>query len=532
MNAFSQIPFRRKLRLVILATCMAALTVASVALFALQFHFYKRDYRRDLAAVAQILAEMSTGAITAGLPESTGDILAALKAKPHVTGAFVRVPDSKTAYGEFGSVPPMLTHTDLPDEFSQFDGELVYVRAITDGPDRVGSLYLVSDYRADSLRLHGLYAGILISVLGTSVLVAALVSVKLERFISEPIHNLAETARGIASRGDYSLRARKSAEDEIGEFADSFNHMLNQIESRDLSLRHEIAERVRAEQELQRVDQQLMDASRHAGMAEVATGVLHNVGNVLNSVNVSATLISEKLGIARTEKLEKAARLLLEHNGSLAEFLTHDPKGKLLPGYLVDAAHHLSNERLGAQEELTLLARNIEHIKEIVSMQQSYASVSGVIEILDLATLIDDAVQMNSGAFDRHGVTLRRDYEPVPPVPVDQHKVLQILINIMRNAKYALDEADPSEKRLTISLRKTDEPAIEIAIADNGVGITEDNLTKVFMHGFTTRKNGHGFGLHSGALAAQQMGGRLTAQSLGLGHGATFTLTLPLPADA
>ncbi len=532
MTAFRQIPIQRKLRLVILATCTVALSVASAALFALQFHFYRRDYHRDLAAVAQILAEMSTGAITAGLPESTRDILAALKAKPHVVGAFVRIEEGARMYGQFGSVPPAIFETVLPDGFQKFGGELIYVRAITDGPDRVGALYLISDYRADSLRLLGLYAAILIAVLTISFLVAALVSSRLERFIADPIRSLAETARGIATRGDYSLRARKSADDEIGEFTESFNHMLEQIESRDLSLRHEIAERTRAEQELQRVDLQLMDASRHAGMAEVATGVLHNVGNVLNSVNVSATLIAEKLGVARIEKLAKAADLLRQHDGSLAEFLTDDPKGRLLPGYIAEATQLLANERASAQDELALLTRNIDHIKEIVSMQQSYARVSGVIETLDLAALIDDAVRMNAGAFDRHGVKLVRHFEPVPAVPVDQHKVLQILVNLMRNAKYALDEAEPAEKRITISLRKTDEPAVEIVVADNGVGIEEELLTRIFMHGFTTRKNGHGFGLHSGALAAQQLGGRLTARSPGRGGGATFTLTLPLTAGA
>lgn len=532
MISFRQIPIQRKLRLVILATCTVALSVASAALFALQFHFYKRDYRHDLSSVAQILAEMSTGAITAGLPESTHDILAALKAKPHVVGAFVRVVGSAKIFGLFGTTLPGLSSAVLPDGFQTFSGEMIYVHPITEGPDRVGTLYLISDYRADSLRLHALFVGILAAVLATSFLVAAFVSSKLEPFIADPIRSLAETARGIAAGGDYSLRARKSADDEIGEFTESFNHMLEQIESRDLALRHEIAERTRAEQELQKVDRQLIDASRHAGMAEVATGVLHNVGNVLNSVNVSATLLAEKLAASRVGKLVQAAHLLHEHNGRLAEFLTNDPKGRLLPKYLTEATQHLALERENAQEELSLLTRNIEHIKEIVSLQQGYAKVSAVVDIVDVAALLEDAIRMNAGAFERHGVHLVRDFQSVPQVSLDQHKVLQILVNIMRNAKYALDEGNPPQKTIVVSLRQTDEPAVEIVIADNGVGIPEENLTRIFMHGFTTRRNGHGFGLHSGALAAQQMGGRLSARSLGSGRGATFTLTLPVNPGA
>ena len=170
----------------------------------------------------------------------------------------------------------------------------------------------------------------------------------------------------------------------MGTFTDSFNGMLDQIETRDTALRHEIAERKRAEEQLQRAQQQLIDASRQAGMAEVATGVLHNVGNVLNSVNVSATLIAERLGQSRTANLARAAAMLRDKNGQLAEFLANDPKGQLLPSYLADLSQHLENERLEARAEIELLTRNIEHIKDIVAMQQTYARVSGLSEVMPL----------------------------------------------------------------------------------------------------------------------------------------------------
>ena len=146
----------------------------------------------------------------------------------------------------------------------------------------------------------GFISSILVVVLSLSFLVAVFVSSPLERLILKPIQNLAETARHVMANNDYSVRATKVVDDEVGSFTDSFNSMLDQIQTRDTALLHEIAERKRAEEELQRTQQQLIDASRQAGMAEVATGVLHNVGNVLNSVNVSATLIAERLGQART----------------------------------------------------------------------------------------------------------------------------------------------------------------------------------------------------------------------------------------
>jgi signal transduction histidine kinase len=263
-------------------------------------------------------------------------------------------------------------------------------------------------------------------------------------------------------------------------------------------------------------------------MAEVATGVLHNVGNVLNSVNVSATLISERLGQSRTGNLARAAAMLRGKNGHLAEFLSNDPKGRLLPAYIADLSQHLEEERLEARAEIDLLTRNIEHIKDIVAMQQTYARVSGVVEILTVESLIEDALRLNVDSFARHGIVVERDFIAVPPVAVDKHKALQILVNLIRNAKHAMDEASPSEKRLSLSVRLKDETTVAINIRDTGIGIAPENLTRIFSHGFTTRKNGHGFGLHSAALAAQQMGGRIIAQSEGTGTGATFILELAL----
>jgi signal transduction histidine kinase len=111
---------------------------------------------------------------------------------------------------------------------------------------------------------------------------------------------------------------------------------------------------------------------------------------------------------------------------------------------------------------------------------------------------------------------------------VDRHKVLQILVNLLTNAKYACDESNRPEKRINVWIRKDSSDHVRIGVCDNGVGIAAENLNRVFEHGFTTRKTGHGFGLHSCALAARELGGSLTAQSDGPGKGATFILEIPL----
>jgi PAS domain S-box-containing protein len=288
----------------------------------------------------------------------------------------------------------------------------------------------------------------------------------------------------------------------------------------------DITERRLAEEELEGVHKQLLMASRQAGMAEVATNVLHNVGNVLNSVNVSASLVAERIRKSKCGGLARVSALLAEHAADLATFLT-GAQGRHMPAYLGALAAELTAERDAAVAELSALRTNVEHIKEIVAMQQNYARRGGLTDTLDICTLVEDSLRMNEGAFSRHGVTLIRDFQQVPPVTIDKHRVLQILVNVVRNAKYACDERSGGEKRVTVRVRSAEDKVV-ITVVDTGVGIPRENLERIFNHGFTTRKDGHGFGLHSSALAARDLGGTLEAESAGPGHGATFTLTLPL----
>jgi signal transduction histidine kinase len=161
-------------------------------------------------------------------------------------------------------------------------------------------------------------------------------------------------------------------------------------------------------------------------------------------------------------------------------------------------------------------------------MQQSYARVSGVVEILPPAQLVEDALRMNEASLARQGIQVLREFGEVPNLSIDKHKALQILVNLIRNARHALVNSSAPEKRLTLRLEPAGETRVRIVVRDNGVGIAPENHTKIFQHGFTTKKDGHGFGLHSGALAAKEMGGSLLVSSAGLGHGAEFTLELPV----
>ena len=290
----------------------------------------------------------------------------------------------------------------------------------------------------------------------------------------------------------------------------------------------DISARKRADVEMRQLNERLVDASRQAGMAEVATGVLHNVGNVLNSVNVSANVIGDTVRASRIAGLGEVAALLRSQNGSLAEFLTTDPRGRLVPELLGRLAEGLRAEHSTLATETTTLVSHVGHIRDIVAMQQSLATVSGVSEKLAVSALVEDALKLQASSLTRHDVELVREFADVPPAIVDRHKTLQILVNLIRNAKQAMSENRDRPSRLTLRIAPGEPGRVRIAVSDSGAGIAPENLTRVFGHGFTTKKEGHGFGLHSSANAAGEMGGSLIAHSDGAGTGATFTLELPL----
>ncbi|TLZ53725.1 MAG: PAS domain S-box protein [Gammaproteobacteria bacterium] len=289
----------------------------------------------------------------------------------------------------------------------------------------------------------------------------------------------------------------------------------------------DVTERVAAQRREDLLQQQLRDASRQAGMADVATSVLHNVGNVLNSVNVSANLVADSLKRSRAAGLTRVVALLEEHQGDLGSFVAHDARGKVLPVYLAELSRHLSADNSNALQELDALRGNIDHIKDIVTMQQRYAKLGGAAEPIDVGRLVEESLRINASAFERHAIEVVRQFADVPQITVDKHKVLQILVNLLRNAKDACDAAGERERRVTLSVERC-ATGVRVAVADNGVGIAAEHMSRVFTHGFTTKKTGHGFGLHSGALAAKEMGGVLRVESPGLGCGATFVVELPL----
>ena len=296
--------------------------------------------------------------------------------------------------------------------------------------------------------------------------------------------------------------------------------------------REEADEAVRKAREQQAAQRQLMENARQAGMAEIATNVLHNVGNVLNSVNVSVELLAGKVRDSEATGLARAVRLLDEHADDLGDYLMRDARGKLLPAYLRQLAQALADERVSLGDELAALTKSVRHIKEIVATQQSYAGASSVVEAVQVRDLIEDALRIDTGGLAGQ-VRVVKAFAEVPLLLLDKHRVLLILVNLISNARFAMNGMPDACHQITLRLEVVRQCTLQVVVADNGEGIAAENLTRIFAHGFTTRKDGHGFGLHSCALAAREMGGTLAAHSDGPGRGAVFTLELPIqtPAD-
>ena len=401
-------------------------------------------------------------------------------------------------------------------EFVRDKEAIVVLPLEVNGRRNVGYMALsFSRQRANATALREVYStgsGGILALLA----VCALLTWILSR-VTRPIREITE-AMGELSEGEFDTAIPAlERRDEIGAMARAL-----------AVFKENSIERERLEfltQRLQETQAELLAAARQAGMAQIANNVLHNVGNVLNSVNISAGLVTGRIRDSKAQGLTRAVRLINDHAADLGDFLTHDEKGKLLPGYLNKLVAAIAEEQRCVIEELGSLAKSVDHIKDIVAKQQSFAGVASVVEAVQIQDLVEEALRMDAGALARHRVTVVKQYADVPTLPLDKHLVLQVLVNLIGNAKQAMSH------QITLRVEVADlvdGRCLRICVEDDGEGIAPENLSRLFAHGFTTRKNGHGFGLHSCALAAKEMNGTLTARSDGPGKGAVFTLELPI----
>jgi len=279
---------------------------------------------------------------------------------------------------------------------------------------------------------------------------------------------------------------------------------------------------------LNEANHQLVEASRHAGMAEVATGVLHNVGNILTSVNVGIEMLNEHVAALPGDRMVRAAELLATARANLAAEPTRLDAGIR---YAAALAGQLTADRDTLLAEIVTLRGHVEHVNRVITMQNGFARTGGVHEQVELATLVSEAVALACPDSGRQRLELVCEVEPERIVMIDRHRVLQILVNLLANARDSVVEhrraGGSGAPRITATVAL--EPGwIELRVEDTGGGIAPEVLTRVFNAGFTTKAKGHGYGLHSSALAAEQLGGTLRCASAGIGRGASFVLRVPL----
>jgi two-component system, NtrC family, sensor kinase len=346
--------------------------------------------------------------------------------------------------------------------------------------------------------------------LGSGATILALVWFMLQRTVATPLAALTRHAVRVGREKDLRARLNLVRRDEIGMLAREFDRMVSNLGE------------YRA---------QLVGMARQAGMAEVATDVLHNVGNVLNSVNTSADVVTQKLQHSEVPSLGLAANMITEHREDLPQFLTQDERGQQLPAFLCEISTFLGQEQEAMLGEMKSLNTSLEHIRRVVEMQQNLAKHQPVLETVNPAEVVEEALRLSTEAFERHHIQLERRFGPVESVPLERHRLLEILVNLLSNAKEAVKRVDSVDRRICVVLEALaggEADRLRIVITDNGEGIAAANLGKIFAFGFTTRADGHGFGLHAAANAARQMGGSLTAHSEGEGKGASFILEIPI----
>ncbi|HTF88957.1 MAG TPA: CHASE4 domain-containing protein [Planctomycetota bacterium] len=391
------------------------------------------------------------------------------------------------------------------------DDELVDVYTTIEDIQHAPALLLRANVeRAISARGSTSIRYALISTMAAGLLLLLVLLGVLQKTVLAPIALLTNHAVDMGKQEDASVKLELKRDDEIGILSREFDDMLEKLAQSRAAV---------------------VEAARAAGKSEVATGILHNVGNVLNTVNVSATLVADRVRNSRVAKLQRLVSVVEQHPSDLGEFIARDPKGKHFGPYLTELAKLMTTDQETIEREVVVLNSGIEHIRELVDSQQSYAKRSELREPTRVAPLLDSALKISEQALvDCRKTEVVREYEDLPAMPLDKHKLLEILVNLLKNARESMQRSNCETPRLVVALRRAGADRFRIEITDNGQGIAAESLTRIFSHGFTTHAAGHGFGLHGAANSVTEMGGKLTAQSQGVGFGAVFTLELPAVA--
>jgi signal transduction histidine kinase len=345
--------------------------------------------------------------------------------------------------------------------------------------------------------------GVLLMLLGTGI--------ALRQRVVEPLQTMASHAARVGIEDDLAARLNSDRSDEIGILARSF----------DLMVAH-LAEARRETEE----------SAHRAGMAEIASEVLHNVGNAVNTANCCAEVIADRLNNSRVSGLEKASSLLSEQASNAVHFFSEDPRGPKLISYLITLTGALQKEQTENLSELQRLQETIRHIRDAIASQQSHARKSDFRQRVDLRALLNETLLVNEALQKQCGITVTINMPELPLLELNRSRVAQVLVNLEKNALLSMQSVPGRNHELTLNVAVLETDMLQIEVRDTGTGFTPEIHERLFGQGFTTRKEGSGLGLHYCVNVIREMGGDITAHSEGLGTGATFRITIPRAVPA
>ncbi len=514
--------------------CLAVLVPVGTVLLLNHISQFKAKLSQSFQATTRIIATNASAALAFNDKAAAAELLASLVNAPSITAAALYTKDGVRLV-TYGNTPPTPPDAALSDGFSSIQEPVSYKG------ENYGRLLVLSRYPAELRTTIVTWVSVYAGAIGLAGAIAALLAARFHRAVATPLQSLANTAGDVTTSQNYAARVPLNGPLEIRELAQAFNTMMAEIDRRDAelgeksevlsrqlkALRKEVVEREAAEQRLRENNREMMRLSREAGIAEVATGVLHNIGNALNSINVSTELLCTQIH----EQSRVAAVTLRDFfttppENAAAVFSAH-PVGPGVLNFAASLTRLIVQQIEEATRELASLRTGVIHLKDIVSRQQSLAKTATLSESFDLNEAVKDALLLSKA--EAMSIDLDIEHHATRPTKAyaDRSSVVQILINLIANAHESMEEADPSAKKISIRIAPANDGYVSISVTDNGNGIASDQLVAIFSYGFTTKKQGHGFGLHNSANTARLMGGSLQVHSPGPGQGATFTLTLP-----
>ena len=490
---------------VVFAALLATIAAFLIMFFPARMESRARQSTTDRAVgIAKIMASAAGAAVDFSDGENAARLLHFLEATPDALYGVVRLADGTVLAGWHADLAPAVRLTAEVEPGTRFRSDALDVAVPVHG---LGGAHgtLEAGFSLSALAAEITTTRRTVTVATVVVMAFGLMmSAFLTSILVRPIRKVTETARLIAA-GDAPpcLELFGNRGDEVGQMAEALDTMLKQLAD---------------------ANRRIAATSRQAGMAEVATGVLHNVGNVLNSVNVSVTVVAEQLAQSQLGRLRTGLDVL----ASVLEAGADDERRAHLVPYFTALAEHLEEERTLLRTEVVGVTKSVEHVKQIVAIQNAHARPGGVTEIAEISVLLDEVLLLDGESLARHSIAVERRLPELAPARIDRHGMVQILVNLLKNAKDALKTCPSGDRRVIIAAEHDAGAAtLTITVTDNGQGIRPEDVAKIFAAGFTTKEGGHGYGLHSSALAAAQMGGELTAHSDGPGCGARFALKVP-----